>query len=566
MRNRIWVAYLAAALVATAAYVTTSSPGVKTALVIALAGGAAVAIAVALRTYRPRLALGWVCLGLMQLVWAIGWAFGQRTILATDAPPGVDSWQNILFLCSNPLLLVALALLLRRVDPDPVALIDVAIIAAASLTFLWPTLIHAYFHNDEVSALGKAVQATYAVVDIAIFSVAVRVATAGRHLAAARVLLIACAAGLLFSDVTWNWTTQLGDYAPGSWGDAGWMLMHAAAGTAALHPSMRSAYAPEPRTERRLRWRRLVPLAIAAVVAPGVLVTTESVFDHPVAALPAAVAAATLTLLVLGRMVLVLREEEGLARRLNAQNEQLLALDRLKDDFVASVSHELRTPLTSIRGYLELVLDEETGTLADEQRRFLAVVDRNSERLLRVVSDLLFVAQVGAGKLALETGDVDLARVAVDTVESARPSAAAKHIELVADIAPIPTFRGDESRLAQLLDNLVSNAIKFTNPGGRVDVRARADGVSATIEVADTGIGIAREDQSRVFNRFFRASTAIESAIQGTGLGLAIAKAIADAHGGTVDVESERDRGTTFRVQLPLSVRSEASKLVGALP
>jgi signal transduction histidine kinase len=242
-------------------------------------------------------------------------------------------------------------------------------------------------------------------------------------------------------------------------------------------------------------------------------------------------------------------------RALDAQNEQLRELDRMKDDFVASVSHELRTPLTSIRGYLELVLDEEAGSLTDEQEQFLRIVERNAERLLRVVGDLLFVAQFDAGTLHLERAAVDVNTLAEQALSAARPAAEAKQIALNLDGDGIPEFDGDPARIGQMLDNLVTNAIKFTPPGGRVDVRAFMRASDAVIEVTDTGIGIPPAEQDRVFERFFRARGAGAEAIQGTGLGLAIAKAVVEAHGGTIAVESTEGRGTTFRAELPLARR-----------
>jgi signal transduction histidine kinase len=232
-------------------------------------------------------------------------------------------------------------------------------------------------------------------------------------------------------------------------------------------------------------------------------------------------------------------------------NTRLLELDALKDEFISLVSHELRTPLTSIRGYVELLLEEKT--LDDEQRRFLAVVDRNSARLLDLVADLLFLAQVDAGKLALELGPVDLKALAGECVESSLPDAAAKGIDLTSSAEPVPMVRGDRTRLAQVLDNLISNALKFTPAGGHVDVRVRATNGAAVLEVQDTGLGLAEDERERLFERFFRSARATESAIQGTGLGLPIAKAIVERHGGRIDLESTLESGTTVRVELPLS-------------
>jgi signal transduction histidine kinase len=252
------------------------------------------------------------------------------------------------------------------------------------------------------------------------------------------------------------------------------------------------------------------------------------------------------------------RSEAEVARRAMAeQNKRLRELDRLKDEFLSLVSHELRTPLTSIRGYLDLVLDEEAGDLNPEQRRFLEAVERNSGRLLRLVGDLLFVAQADAGRLSLEQAKVDLAALAADCVEAAAPAAAEKSIDLVLATEGVPAFVGDRGRLAQVLDNLVSNALKFTPEGGTVEVTTKLNGEHVSVEVSDNGIGIPVADQPRLFERFFRSSVADDRAIPGTGLGLAIVKAIVEAHKGEIRIDSKEGRGTTFSVDLPLTAKAE---------
>ena len=248
-----------------------------------------------------------------------------------------------------------------------------------------------------------------------------------------------------------------------------------------------------------------------------------------------------------------------------AQNEHLRELDRLKDEFVALVSHELRTPLTSIIGYLELVQDPATGELSKEQRKFTGIIERNTERLVRLVSDLLLLAQIQSGKLTLDLGEVDLAALAGYAVEAARPAAERRHIVLTLTAEPVPALEGDHTRLAQLLDNLISNALKFTPDEGRVEVGVRTEGESALLEVADSGMGISAEDQERLFERFFRTEAATEKGIQGTGLGLAITKGITDAHRGTISVKSEEGHGTVFRVQLPLRRTDPTSPSLGLL-
>jgi PAS domain S-box-containing protein len=244
-------------------------------------------------------------------------------------------------------------------------------------------------------------------------------------------------------------------------------------------------------------------------------------------------------------------ERERLLGELAEQNEQLRELDVMKDEFVALVSHELRTPLTAIQGFTELVLDGTIGELNDEQRAALTSVDRNGARLFRLINDLLFVAQVNAGKLNVAIEDVDLATVAAEAITDARPRAVAAEVALEFDCESTPTIRADRVRLAQVFDNLISNAIKFTPPGGRVGLTVSMVDDEVVIVVADSGMGMTPEDQQRLFTRFFRTKAAAK--IEGTGLGLSITKAILDAHHGSISVESEVGHGTRFTVTVPTS-------------
>jgi signal transduction histidine kinase len=246
-------------------------------------------------------------------------------------------------------------------------------------------------------------------------------------------------------------------------------------------------------------------------------------------------------------------EAEAAQEQLARQNELLLEADRLKDEFVALISHDLRTPLTSIVGYTELALDEQMEPPLDEERRsYLEVVARGSERLLRLVDDLLFVARLQAGKgLKLERTELDLAAVAVQAVNEAQPRAAAKSLSLRCVVDGPVSVEADKGRLFQLLENLISNAIKFTPRDGSVEVRVSAAPDGGVLEVSDTGIGVTPREAERLFERFFRASSAVTNQIPGTGLGLYIARAIAEAHDGRISATSDVGVGTTFRIELP---------------
>jgi PAS domain S-box-containing protein len=236
--------------------------------------------------------------------------------------------------------------------------------------------------------------------------------------------------------------------------------------------------------------------------------------------------------------------------RLRAEREA----ERLTSEFFALISHELRTPLTSVMGYLDMVRDGEVGALNDQQQQYLGVVDRSARRLMRLVGDLLFVAQIETGRLSLDLAPTDLRRVVRDAVEAATPRADKSGLRMVADAPdPLDLDRGDADRLGQLLDNLISNAIKFTPRGGTITVRLRREDATAVLEVQDTGPGISEEDQEHLFERFFRAEHAHRDAVAGLGLGLSICMAIVQAHGGTLTVTSAPGRGALARVRLPLS-------------
>jgi signal transduction histidine kinase len=227
-------------------------------------------------------------------------------------------------------------------------------------------------------------------------------------------------------------------------------------------------------------------------------------------------------------------------------------LERLRDAFVAAVSHELRTPLTSISGFVEMLGDEEND-LSPAGRRYVKVISRGTARLQRIVEDLLLVAEIEADRLELVKTQTDLGALAAATVDAALPTAAERDIELVLDVeGPLP-FEADAARLEQVLDNLVSNALKYTPPRGRVVVSATESNGNVRLEVADSGIGVPHEELGQLFSRFYRASTATRLAIPGTGLGLVIVRAIVERHGGTVSLSSVVDEGTSVIVSLPVA-------------
>ncbi len=235
-------------------------------------------------------------------------------------------------------------------------------------------------------------------------------------------------------------------------------------------------------------------------------------------------------------------------------------VERLKDEFLASVSHELRTPLTSIVGYAEALIAGDFGELGVEQSEFVSVIERNAHRLTRLVDDLLLTARIESHTLELNYSDVDLAALVADCAQEVAPYAESRGVRLVLDTEPL-TLRADTLRLTQLLNNLVSNGVKFTPDGGTVTVRTSSENGAGILEVEDTGMGIPADEQDKLFERFFRSSVAHRRSIEGTGLGLVIAKAITERHGGRIEFESQVGEGTTFRVELPLEAEVTAGNV-----
>jgi signal transduction histidine kinase len=378
--------------------------------------------------------------------------------------------------------------------------------------------------------------------------------------------------GTFVADLIYGWLSLKGLYTTGMPVDAGWLVFYGMWGVATLHPAMARLDTLSKDESEELSYGRIALLTLALITAPLALIG-EAALGKPIDAYSLGGVAIFTTLLVGLRVILlqrdrrrvqaaliisershrVLFEEAETARAdLASQNEKLRELDAVKDDLIALVSHELRTPLTSIVGYLELLQDD-AADFKGQHREYLEVVHRNAHRLLDLVADLLFTAQVRAGRVTLEKNVVSIGDLLDQALAASAPVAAERNIEMVLDGSTQAAVIGDAKRLAQVVDNLLSNALKFTSPGGSVTVTVKTLGDRVAIQVKDSGMGISAADQTRLFSRFFRTETAMQNAIQGTGLGLSIVKAIVEGHGGEITVDSIEGEGATFRVVLPLA-------------
>ncbi|HEY9722007.1 MAG TPA: ATP-binding protein [Oscillatoriaceae cyanobacterium] len=260
----------------------------------------------------------------------------------------------------------------------------------------------------------------------------------------------------------------------------------------------------------------------------------------------------------LGRVVKIVgtsqdvTERRQLEEQLRAQYEQLKQLDALKSNFVNSVTHELRTPLASIVGFAEFLEDESAGPLMPRQRDYIGEILYGANRLERLVNDLLDFARIEAGTFRLRRTWAEMGDVLQRAIDSLRPQAEAASLSLVA-IKPEALLRLDidAQRIGQVFTNLIANAIRFSPKGSEIRVSTSRRGEWIRCEVQDTGPGIAVADQSRLFRRFSQLSDGIRSG-KGTGLGLSICKALVEAHGGTIGVESAPGAGSTFWFELPV--------------
>jgi signal transduction histidine kinase len=237
-------------------------------------------------------------------------------------------------------------------------------------------------------------------------------------------------------------------------------------------------------------------------------------------------------------------------RRLTEQNEKLRKLDEARNQFLAIVSHELRTPLTSIVSFTELIRSE-ADRLTPDGVRFLDIIERNADRLHRLVGDLLMLDRLEAGALPLDLAPVSVEDLASEAVRSASAAAAKQGIAIDFRTGTGPAVPGDQRRLMQVMDNLIANAVKFSHRNQRVRVTTEYDGRQWRIDVADRGIGIPEAEAGQLFSRFVRASNARTAGLPGTGLGLSIVKVLTEMHGGRVEVASTLGQGSTFSVYLP---------------
>ena len=534
----MWV-YLSVGATMTLAYLFSPLLGGRSLIYGAIGLSAAVAIGIGVRRNRPEGALAWWMFAAAEVVAVVG------DIIFFRVHGAFPSVADVFYLGSYPLLAAGIVLLVRRRTPgrDMASLLDSAIITIGLGVMAWVFLIEPYTGDKGLGLMEKSVSIGYPLMDILLLGVAVRLAMGGGWRPPAFYLLISSMGCLLVADVAYGVMEIAGSYGDAMYLDVGWLASYVLLGAAALHPSMVALTRRGTEPEQVVGTKRLAIIGSVLLVAPVVQAVRQVAerAEFPVVY----VGSVALFLLVLARMT-------GLVRTLRSVLEQYRRAARVKDEFVSTVSHELRTPLTSIVGNVELLSDGEAGELSPPQLNMVRVIDRNSQRLLNMIENLLTLSHIDAKGRSLMPTPTDLEKL-VDGVRAAMmPVAAARNLDLEFVVPPDMEFvTVDAAEVDRALLNLLSNACKFTPDGGRVVLRVEQSNRETIIAVSDTGIGIAEDDIPLLFSRFFRTSTASDLAIPGTGLGLSIVKGIVDEHHGAITVESVAGSGTTFTIRLP---------------
>ena len=537
----VWGWYLVASAAASAGFFLLPAGGLAQGSLFAVIGAAVpAAIVVGLRVHRPQHRRVWRLLLAGQAVSAVANLVYYPFTVAAGVTLPYPSAADALYLTAYGLLIAGLAVLVRERSRggDRAGLLDAGIVTTGVGVLSLIYLVHPYLVASELTPLARAVSLAYPLVDVLLLAVAVRVLLSPGARRPVHWLLGLALLGQLAADTAYALTVLDGSFTLGSPVFAGWLLSWTFFGAAALHPSMPTLAQPTAEREPAGAGWRLALLGLAALIPPVVLVVQSA--RGQLANVP--LIAATSVVL----FVLVLARVGGLM----ADVSRYRRVERLKDEFVSVVSHELRTPLTSIRGALGLVAGGVTGPLSDKSQRMLDIAVANTDRLVRLINDILDIERMESGKLTLDRQACSASDLAAQAVGEMRAMADQARVGLSV-AARDDRVLVDRDRIIQTLTNLLSNAIKFSPQGSTVWLTAEPDGDQMRFVVRDEGRGIPADKLEAIFGRFQQVDSSDARQKGGSGLGLAICRSIVQQHGGRIWVQSTIGQGSTFTFTLP---------------
>lgn len=485
---------------------------------------------------RPESTKAWWLIVGGESMYAVANIIWYPYVVAFDVTLPFPAITDFIYIPSYAVVLAGLTMIMwRGGGRDRANLIDAAIVAIGVGGLSWVFLMQQYVDDPTVSGLETAFAIAYPVFDLLLLGAVILVAFVPSARIVPHWLLFAGLGANLLADTAYVLSSGHGTFAYGRPYFAGWLVFYVLLGATALHPGMRELSVPIGNPQSALRGHRLVLWAAAALIPPLALLAEESLDpagDQSFLVLQCGV----LFSLVLVRMTGLLRQRER--------------IEKAKDEFISVVSHELRTPLTSIRGALGLLATGALGTLEPKGERMLEIACSNTDRLVRLINDILDIDRMESGQATLQRQICVGGDLVGQAVDALRPMADGAGVTLVVSASPVHAF-ADPDRVLQTLMNLINNAVKFSPPDRLVTVGIVRRGNDALFTVSDEGRGIPADKLEAVFGRFQQVDASDSRQKGGTGLGLAICRSIVEQHGGRIWAERGAEGGTTFSFTLP---------------